>query len=158
MVAALIGVFMTSSVAAAEIYNCGGVFTNKPGKGCSRMKLKDNLSIIGTSGGSVSSSSSGTSSRGNASPLSNKSNKSTVQNASRRNYPTESKVENVARSNGRLTILLEEEKREKAALQQAQTALNAAGKNSPNRQNLQNSVIDRQKNIEAIQKEIARAK
>ena len=145
--------FLASTAFAQAIYNCGGTFTNKPTKGCSRMKLKDNISIIGSdtpvyySGGGGSSKPSGGASKPRAAG---------VQNTSR-TYPTETVAENTTRNQGRLGILQTELAGETTALSKAQAALNA-GKNSPNRQNLQNTVVDHQKNIEAIQKEIARTK
>jgi hypothetical protein len=148
----LCALFSFSVASAQSVYMCGGTFTNKPGKGCSRVALKP-ISVIGSESpyaGSGSSSVKTTSRGGGSKP------KPGVQNTSGR-YPTETQTENSSRTQGRLAILQSELENERKALSQAKASLSSA-KAGAEKQSLQNAVIDRQKNIEAIEKEIARAK
>ena len=147
--------FALGVASADAVYMCGGTYTNKPTKGCSRVSLKP-ISVIG----SPSYTRSAPASRGaagvkNTNLTRSSGGKASAQTAGR--YPTETPAENTNRMQGRLTILQAELTAEKKALAQAQTNLNSA-KGSPNQQALQSQVIDRQKNIEAIEREIARAR
>ena len=150
----LCALFSFSVASAQSVYMCGGTFTNKPGKGCSRVALKP-ISVIGSESpyaGSGSSSIKTTSRGGGGSSKP----KPGVQNTSGR-YPTETQTENNSRTQGRLAILQSELENERKALSQAKASLGSA-KAGAEKQSLQNAVIDRQKNIEAIEKEIARAR
>ncbi len=151
---ALCALFSFSVASAQSVYMCGGTFTNKPGKGCSRVALKP-ISVIGSENPYAGSGSSSIKTASRSGGGSSKS-KPGVQNTSGK-YPTETPTENASRTNGRLAILQGELENERKALTQAKASLNAA-KAGAEKQSLQNAVIDRQKNIEAIEKEIARAK
>ncbi len=151
---ALCALFSFSVASAQSVYMCGGTFTNKPGKGCSRVSLKP-ISVIGSDNPSYSGGSSSPVKPVSRGGSGNKS-KPGVQTAGGK-YPTETATENASRTNGRQAILQSELENERKALAQAKSSLSAA-KAGAEKQSLQNAVIDRQKNIEAIEKEIARTK
>ena len=152
---ALCALFSFSVASAQSVYMCGGTFTNKPGKGCSRVALKP-ISVIGSDNPSYSGGSSSSVKPVSRSGGGGSKSKTGVQTAGGK-YPTETATENTARNNGRLGILQSELENERKALAQTKASLSSA-KAGAEKQSLQNAVIDRQKNIEAIEKEIARAK
>ncbi|WP_434778346.1 DUF4124 domain-containing protein [Neisseria sp. Ec49-e6-T10] len=147
----LVSIGLISHIYAAPVYRCivgkEVTFTNKPGNGCKAVNLGP-ISVIGTE----------------KSPSRTTKN---ANNTANNNYPKESAAENATRNQGRRQILEAELANEQKALADAQKALtegqavrNGNEKNyakyQERVQQLQNAVSDRQKNIDAIQKEISR--
>ncbi|WP_434778345.1 hypothetical protein [Neisseria sp. Ec49-e6-T10] len=144
--------FSTSAVVAAPIYRCMTstevTFTNKPTSGCQKVDLGP-ISVIGTKKFNNSNT---------ATRTAKKRNTTTPKTAKNTAYPTESAAENSSRNQGRRQILEAELANERNALSKAQQALSAQnGSKTPDQvKQLQNAVTDRQKNVEAIQKELSR--
>lgn len=155
----------TAPYAAAEVYSCGpGCYTSKPGQG-SRVKLDNKIGSYTALAPSRSSSAS--TSGGNTAKAQNtarRNNGSSTSPATVAVAHTAAPKLSAAKASGRRTILEQELNNERAALASAQKALaegravngqSDAGHQTRIRQ-LESAVLDRQQNIQALQRELGR--
>ena len=123
--------FSFSMASAQTVYMRGGTFANKTGKGFSRVALKPINKIKGNN--------------------SSYSDKSGLQNADNK-YPTETANEKTQ------YVILTTNCGGNKPKPMAQSTINLTNLTDAEKQALQNTIIDRQRNIKAIEKEIARTR